>query len=45
VAAREKTVLLLDFETNGDAEDASSAPSHAAVVARYVRREILEHET
>lgn len=33
--ARRKTVVLLDFETNGDVEDLSRPLSHASLVARF----------
>jgi hypothetical protein len=32
----EKTLVLLDYETNGDIEDLSSPLSHAALVKYYL---------
>jgi hypothetical protein len=34
--ASEKTVVLLDYQTNGDLDDLKTPLSHAALVKRYL---------
>lgn len=42
--SQSETVVLLDYETNGDIEDLSKPLSHAALIVRYVNGEWLALE-
>lgn len=42
--AKHKTVILLDYATNGDVENTSSALSHAALIKMYIEGNYPEYE-